>query len=251
MNAAPELIRAETLHARRGTAAHAFRYRVDYVLIDPEGDAPGPRLFSRNRFNLASVDDRAHGGPRGAGTGAAWARAVLSAAGAPQGLALRLLTQPRILGFWFTPVSFWLAFDGSALVAVIAEVNNTFGERHSYLCAHPGFVPIRPADTLRTRKIFHVSPFQDLSGSYRFSFDIDSRRIAIRITLENGAEGVFATLGGPRVPLTDAALLGAALRRPLGPLRTLALIYWHALRLKLLRVPYRSKPLPPDSEVSR
>ncbi|MBI1220895.1 MAG: DUF1365 family protein [Rhodobacteraceae bacterium] len=250
MTAWPEFVAAETVHARRGATRNAFRYRVDFVLIDPDARR-GPMLFSRNAPNLASVHDRTHGGPRGAGAGAVWARRALADAGAPAGLALRLLTQPRFFGFWFNPVSFWLAFDGDALVAAIAEVSNTFGDRHSYLCAHPGFAPIGPQDRLAAQKIFHVSPFQGVSGDYDFAFDITPARIAIRIALKDGAEGVVATLTGPRAPLTNRALIGAALRRPLGPLRTLALIYWRALWLRAKGVRYRSRPLPPDQEISR
>lgn len=247
----PEHVAGVTTHARRGAVSHAFRHRVDYVLIDPDA-AAGPLLFSRNRLNLASVHDRTHGGPRGQGRGAAWAREVLAEAGAPAGLALRLLAQPRIFGFWFNPVSFWLAFrDDGTLAAVIAEVSNTFGQRHSYLCALPGFAPITPEARIEARKLFHVSPFQDVTGGYRFTFDIRPERIAIRILLADGAEGVVATLAGRRAPLTNRALLGAALARPLGPLRVLALIYWHALRLKLKGAAYRPVPTPPQQEVSR
>lgn len=251
MSFAPQLLRAETTHARRGAASHAFQHGVDYVMIDPESTARTPALFSRNRLNLTSVHDRTHGGPRGQGRGAAWAREVLAEAGAPKGLALRLLAQPRFLGYWFNPVSFWLALDGDDLVAVIAEVSNTFGERHSYLCAHPGFTPIGPQDRLTAAKIFHVSPFQDVSGGYEFSFDLKTDRIAFRILLRDGEAGLVATLAGPRAPLTNRAILASAIRRPFGPLRVLALIYWHALRLKAKGIAYRSKPLPPEHEVSR
>lgn len=122
----PEHLAGITTHARRGEIAHVFRHRVDYVLIDPESRS-GPMLFSRNGPNLASVHDRTHGGPRGQGRGAAWARETLQQAGAPGDLTLRLLAQPRFFGFWFDPVSFWLGFaaDGT-LRAVIAEVSNTF-----------------------------------------------------------------------------------------------------------------------------
>jgi len=251
MTAAPEFVRAETTHARRGATRHSFRHSVDYVLIDPESEARGPRLFSRNRLNLVSVLDRMHGGPRGAGRGADWARDVLVVAGAPQGLSLRLLTQPRFLGFWFNPVSFWLAYSYDDLVAVIAEVSNTFGERHSYLCIKEGFAPIRSDDRLTSVKIFHVSPFQDVSGGYEFTFAIAPDRIAIRIVLRDGDEGVVATLAGRREPMTDRVLLASALRRPFGPLRTLALIYWHAFCLKAKGVAYRPKPHAPEHEVSR
>ena len=75
--------------------------------------------------------------------------------------------------------------------------------------------------------------------------------IAIRILLRDGEKGLVATLAGPRAPLTNRAIIASALRRPLGPLRVLALIYWHAFRLKAKGIAYRSKPLPPDHEVSR
>lgn len=246
----PEFIPGHTTHARRGAIKHAFRYAVDFVLIDPE-TARGPILFSRNRANLASVHDRNHGGPRGDGRGAPWARDVLARAGAPRDAQLRLLTQPRVLGFWFNPVSFWLAMRDGALIAVIAEVSNTFGDRHSYLCHNDDFAPITAGQQIHAEKLFHVSPFQDVSGDYAFGFDIRPDRIAIRIVLSDGDEGVIATLKGARQPLSNRALLGAALRRPLGPLRTLALIYVNALRLKLKGAAYRQRPPAPEQEVSR
>ncbi len=83
-----------------------------------------------------------------------------------------LVAQPRVLGFLFNPVSFWLIVDQTDdLRAVIAEVNNTYGQRHSYLCAHDDLRPIRFSDTLTTKKVFYVSPFQDVSGRYDFRFD--------------------------------------------------------------------------------
>ena len=247
-----EFCPGETLHARRGAIGHSFRYHVDYVLIDPESDGPWPRLFSRRGRALAMVHDRDYGGARGDGQGAGWVRRQLARHGAPEGLRLSLLTQPKLLGAGFNPVNFWFAQDESgALRAVIAEVNNTFGDRHSYLCALPDFDPIMAENALTARKIFHVSPFQEIAGIYRFRFDLRSDRIRIRIAHENGDEGVIATLNTTRRPLTSGALLGAALRRPLLPIRTLGLIYWQALRLKLKGARYLSRPAPPDEEISR
>ncbi|MCR8726144.1 DUF1365 domain-containing protein [Frigidibacter sp. ROC022] len=251
MTGGPEHIIGVTTHSRRGAIRHRFRYGVDYVLIDPEASARGPLLFSRSRFNLAAVQDRDHGGPIGAGRGPVWAREVLAAAGLTDpGLTLMLLTQPRFLGFGFNPVSFWLACDGAALIAVIAEVSTPFGDRHSYLCHRPGFAPIGADSRITAPKALHVSPFQQIAGSYEFGFDLTPDRIAIRILHRNGDEGVIATLSGPRATLTNAGLLRAALRRPLGALRTLALIYWQALRLKLKGARYRTRPTPPKSEVT-
>ncbi len=243
---------AEVVHARRGAIRHSFRHRVDFLLLAP-GRARFPALLGRGRFGLMSLTMADHGGPRGAGQGPGWAWDRLAEAGFPRapGDVLALLAQPRALGHGFNPVSFWLVLRGPTLCAAIAEVNNTFGQRHSYLCAHPGFAPILPGDTLTAAKIFHVSPFQDVAGEYRFAFALSEDRVAFRILQADGDEGLAAAMTGPLVPLTNAGLLAAALRRPGGSLRVVALIYWHALRLKLKGARYRPLPAPPEQEISR
>ncbi|WP_372841397.1 DUF1365 domain-containing protein [Phaeovulum sp.] len=251
MTHAPEHMAGVTTHTRRGVVRHGFRYGVDYVLIDAEAGGPGPWLYARNRFNLFSVHDRDHGGPLKAGRGPVWARDVLAAHGlGARKVQLMLLTQPRFLGYAFNPVSFWLAMDGAALIAVIAEVSTPFGDRHSYLCHLPGFAPITREARITAPKALHVSPFQEVKGSYEFTFDIRPDQIAIRILHTNGDEGVLATLSGPLRPLTSGGILRACLRRPLGALRTIILIYWQALRLRLKGARYRTRPTPPETEVS-
>lgn len=238
----PEHIAGVTTHARRGAIRNAFRYGVDYVLIDPEARR-GPFLFARNGFNLASVHDRDHGGPLKAGRGATWARDILSDRGL-RDARLLLLTQPRFLGYQFNPVSFWLAFRGADLVAAICEVNTPFGDRHCYLCHLPGFAPITAEARIEAPKRLHVSPFQDRDGRYSFRFDIRPDRIAIRITHLHGDEGVIATLSGPRKPATSLGLLSGLSRRPAGAVRTIALIHWQALKLKLKGARWRRRPAP-------
>lgn len=245
----PEHIKARTTHSRGGDLSRSFTYSVDYVLIDPE-ERKGPLLFSRNRNNLASVHDKAHGGDPGKGRGAAWAHQVFSEAGL-RSYQLRLLTQPRFLGFIFNPVSFWLAMDGPDLRAVIAEVSNPFGDRHSYLCHNPGFEPISPENTLTAEKNMHVSPYLEVSGDYSFNFNVLDQSILVKILLTQGNQTLFANLRGERRPLTNRAILWAALRRPFGPLRTVALIYWQALKLKLSGASYRTRPAPPKKEITR
>jgi DUF1365 family protein len=152
-----------------------------------------------------------------------------------------LLAQPRTLGHVFNPVSFWLAHDrDGALRAVISEVSNTFGDRHSYLCAHDDHRPITREDTLSAQKIFHVSPFQPIEGGYTFRFDIRDDRIGVWIDYGTGNEGLYATLTGKRAPLSTAAILRASLRRPFGARRVFALIHWQALKLWWKGAPYRA-----------
>jgi len=252
MNGRIDHIAGQTVHARHGAVKNAFRYRVDYICLEPEADCDGPALFSRNRGNLTALHDLDHGGAPKAGCGAAWVREVLAARGLAVDGRILLIAQPRVLGHVFNPVSFWLAHDrGGVLRVVIAEVSNTFGDRHSYLCHHDDLRPITRVDTLRSRKIFHVSPFQPVAGDYAFRFDISDDRIAIRIDFRTGNGGVYATLTGPRGPLTNGAILRACLRRPLGSRRVLGLIHWQALKLWWKGARYRARPKPPVDEVTR
>lgn len=244
-------IAGTTFHGRKGAVSNRFHYSIDYVLLTPD-TAKGPALFSRNRANLAALRDADHGGAPGQGTGTHWVHEVLASHGLPPAARIDLLAQPRLLGHVFNPVSFWLCHDeAGALRAVIAEVSNTFGDRHSYLCHRADHGPITAQDQIEATKIFHVSPFQPVEGSYRFRFDINAERIGIWIDFSAGENGVIATLTGPRKPLTNRTILWACLRRPFGSRRVLALIHWQALRLWWKGAKYRARPLPPKNEVSR
>jgi DUF1365 family protein len=243
-------IRAETFHGRKGPVKNAFRYSVDYVLLDPDRVA-GPGLFSHNRRNLMAVYDADHGGVPGQGRGVCWAREVLVANGLPAERVL-LLAQPRLLGHVFNPVSFWLAYDHLGHPrAVIAEVTNTYGDRHSYLCHREDRAPIGREDTLAATKILHVSPFQPVEGRYDFRFDIRPDRIGIWIDYTTATGGLYTNLIGPREVLTNGGILGSALRRPFGSRRVLALIHWQALKLWVKRVKFNARPTPPTEDISR
>ncbi|WP_420862118.1 DUF1365 domain-containing protein [Algirhabdus cladophorae] len=245
-------ISGTTFHGRHGAIKNAFRYSIDYVLLDAEAPVAAPRLFGRNKGGLASLLDSDHGGLPHEGIGAIWARDVLRTHGLETDGRLMLLAQPRILGHVFNPVSFWLAYDAQdQLRVVIAEVSNTFGDRHSYLCYRDDKAPITAEDTLTAEKIFHVSPFQPIEGGYQFRFDIRADKIGIWIDYSRGNGGLLATLTGPRKPLTNAGILYACLRRPFGSRRVLGLIHWQALKLWAKGARYRPHPKPPGSEVSR
>ncbi|MGR3634453.1 MAG: DUF1365 domain-containing protein [Shimia sp.] len=245
-----EHIQSQSYHARRGAIKNAFKYGIDYVLCDPTS-ITHPRLLSRNHFNLFSVWDHKHGGAINQGRGVAWFRDILEERDAPVAdLRLLLLTQPSFLWTHFNPVSFWIALKDGQLVAFVAEVNNTFGDRHCYFCAHDDFRPIHKSDRISADKLMHVSPFQKVSGRYFFNFEFTDSKIDIRISYENGRDGVMATLSGPRRPATSASLLWAAIRRPFGALRVLTLIHWQALKLYVKKAPFLKKPPGPDVLIS-
>lgn len=245
-------IAGHTFHGRKGDVENVFRYSIDYVLLDAEASVKTPLLFARNRGGLTSLQDSDHGGPPKAGQGAVWVRDVLARHQITGVKGIELLAQPRVLGHVFNPVSFWLCRDAQgALITVIAEVSNTYGDRHSYLCHHPDLRPIAPEDRLSATKIFHVSPFQPIEGAYTFRFDITDDRVGIWIDYAQGEGGLIATLSGRRKPLSNLGILAALLRRPFGARRVLALIHWQALKLWWKGALFRNRPLPPEKEISR
>lgn len=245
-------IAAQTYHGRRGAIKNAFRYSIDYVMVDAEADVASPSLFSRNVGNLMSLHDSDHGGAPKHGKGAAWVREILKAHNITDANRIALLAQPRVLGHVFNPVSFWLCYDQEdALTTVIAEVTNTFGDRHSYLCRHEDGREIIKSETISAKKLLHVSPFQPVEGGYVFRFDIQRGSIGIWIDYSRGNGGLIATLTGERKPISNSTIIKAALRRPFGSRRVLALIHWQAIKLWFKGATFRSQPEPPADEISR
>ena len=238
-------IAGHTFHGRRGPVRNDFRYSIDYVLLDAEAETKAPGLFGRNRAGLMALHDRDHGGAPKAGSGASWVRDVLAAHNISLNGPIKLLAQPRVLGHVFNPVSFWLCYHDNKLCAVIAEVTNTFGDRHSYLCAHDDLREITKAETLSAKKIMHVSPFQPIEGGYVFRFDVSDDHVHIIIDYSRGNGGVIATLKGDVRPLTTLGMFKAALRRPFGSRRVLTLIHWPALKLWWKGATFRRQPPAP------
>jgi DUF1365 family protein len=158
---------------------------------------------------------------------------------------------PRVLGHAFKPVSFWHALraDGS-LRATVAEVNNTFGERHFYVLDGA-----RWGHTHRAEKAFHVSPFCGVSGQYAFRFLCTTRhgqaRSVVRIDHTQGQATLLQTsISGHMAPATPAALRRAFWAHPVQSWAVTARIHWQALRLWLKGVPVHTKPAPPGHSVS-
>ena len=149
-------------------------------------------------------------------------------------------------------MSFWYCHraDGS-LRAIVAEVNNTFGQRHCYLLDAP-----RYGAELHADKVFHVSPFCDVAGNYRFRFMRTERggqaHTVVRID-HHDDQGVLlqTSVSGTLAPITRQSLRRALWGYPAMTLATIARIHWHALHLWAKRVGFRSLPAPPASSVTR
>jgi DUF1365 family protein len=238
------LFAGHVVHRRTRPKRHRLRYSVFYLALNLE-EAPAVgaalRLFSVNRFNLFSFHERDHG--EGSSLPLVeQIRAKLRAAGLDADGAIVLMTMPRLLGYAFNPLSVYFCYrkDG-ALTAILYEVNNTFGQRHTYL------IPAIPdADGLvrqESAKSLYVSPFLDTNMSYAFVTAPPKERVAISITARD-AQGpvLIARLSANRIPLADRALLHALLAYPFLTLKVVAAIHWEALRLWLKGVRPTARP---------
>lgn len=246
------VLHGKTWHARRDGPENAFAYAVDYLLLRLEpACARLPAPFGLGRFGPLAYADRDHGDGKGAAV--EWAKRRAARHGLPEEAMAEvwLLTQPRRFGYVFNPVSFWFFRDAAGEArAVLAEVNNTYGDRHAYFCACPGFAPIGAETRIVRPKRFHVSPFQTIAGDYAFRFRLIAGRIAIVIDHRRGDGGMFATLEGAFAPLDRRAVFTLLTRRPLGAFRVFALIHWQAIKLALKGATFRRRPPPPTEETT-
>lgn len=251
MNAVRALLgTGEVRHRRLRPASNAFSYPTTFVLLPLRTlrHTPDPAV-RRNRLGWLSFHDRDHGD--GGHDALAWFEDLLAREGVRDADGeVWLHTYPRVLGYAFKPVSFWYAHraDGS-LAAVMAEVNNTFGERHCYLLEGPGLGWGRE---LAARKVFHVSPFCRVQGDYRFRFMRTADRTVVRIDHDDADGPLLQTsVSGRLQPLTATAARAAVWRSPLMTVAVVARIHWQALRLAIKRVPFFSKPAPPEVLITR
>ena len=162
---------------------------------------------------------------------------------------------PRMLGYAFNPVSFWVAHDRHGTVrAVLAQVSNTFGERHDYLVAHGDGRPIASGEAMEARKVFHVSPFCEVTGRYVFRFGFGPGRWLARIDYfddDSPTPLIETWISGRAETLSRASVRSLAWRYRWFTLLVVARIHWQALRLWWKRVPYFTKPAPPESALTR
>jgi DUF1365 family protein len=224
------------VHARRTPTRHVFRYPISYWLFDLDELAELERrlrLFSVNARNLVSLRDRDHFD----GT-MPLKQAVLDLAGDPTIERVLMLTQPRVAGYVFNPVSFcWCYRHDGSLACMVAELNNTFGERLPEVLRGPDL-------RYEHRKRLHVSPFFGLDQSYEYAFSQPGDEVWARIHVrdDDGGRPLTAVLHGRRRELTNGSLASLLLRYPLQPLQVTALIHFEALRLWRRRVPFHHKP---------
>ncbi len=227
------------MHARRSPRVNVFRYPVYMTLLDLDELAELDRdlpLFGWNRPAVATYRDGDHLDPR--------ALLVEHGVDLGPGGRLELLTNLRVLGYVFNPVSFWWCYRGDGeLAAIVAEVNNTFGERLPYVLLPGDEASRNGRRRWETDKRIHVSPFMSMEQTYTWWCSEPGERIAVRMDVhEEGRSDFHATLVARRVELTPASLRSVLVRYPLQPAKVISLIHWQALKLWAKRTPVFRKP---------
>lgn len=244
------LYQGNVKHARLDPLRHSFSYRVFYGLFDIdelESLDRDLRWFSIDRFNLVGFNRGDHGPADGSAL-RPWVEDVLEGAGVGlEGGPIYLLAMPRILGHVFNPLAIWYCYGpDDDLRAVIHEVRNTFGDRHCYV------VPVEPESlSHRFDKELHVSPFNGMDQSYRFSLTEPGERLTVSIEQSEGNQPVLrAGMALSRLPTTDSVLLRLFFTHPLVTVKVVVAIHWQALRLWLKGATFHRRPQPSRHTIS-
>jgi DUF1365 family protein len=251
-------------HSRLRPAQNSFVYPTYFLLLPMRAmrDAAAPAAntaLAWNRRAALSFFDHDHGDGRGPAEGGAlgWLDDMLHREGITDATGeVWLHCYPRVLGYTFKPVSFWYCHraaddDGGSLRAIVAEVNNTFGERHCYLLDTPKY-----GAELSASKVFHVSPFLKVEGRYRFRFmravHAGVEKTVARVDYDDSDGPVLQTsVSGTLEPVTSSSIRKAVWRHPAMTLGVAFHIHLQALRLWLKRVKFIPKPARPDHFLTR
>ncbi|MBT2487198.1 DUF1365 domain-containing protein [Streptomyces sp. ISL-96] len=231
---APALYDCVISHARTTPMRHSFRHRTYMWLVDLDRIPVLPRPLRP----LARFDPRDHFG----GT-APSIRDGLNTYLADEGVRLDggqvlMLAHARVLGYVFNPITvYWCHDRTGALVCVVTEVHNTYGQRHCYL------LRTDEGGRAEVAKDFYVSPFFPVDGTYRMRLPVPSRQLDLTVQLRRGEGSPFtATVRGTHRPATARRLLGASLRRPWSTAAVFAGIRRHGVHLLLRGLPVQPRP---------
>ncbi|MGH3506203.1 MAG: DUF1365 domain-containing protein [Nocardioidaceae bacterium] len=225
----PAVVRGEVRHARFHPIEHSFRYRTHQWLVD----ADAPDVLPRRWGWLASFRAADHLGDRTGEIGEN-VRAFLRERGVNwTAHRIFMLTNARTFGYVFDPLSvFWVFDSAGRLEGVMAEVHNTYGERHGYV------VRLDDRGSAATGKELYVSPFFGVFGDYQLKFVLEGDKVGVFVTLRQQGRVVFtgSFVGRPQ-PVSTGRAARVALTSPLMPQRVMALIKLHGVWLWLRRLP--------------
>lgn len=258
-NDALELCRGRVMHARLRPFVHRFVYRVFCIRLRVDQLSILSRfnswLFGIDKKRIVSFQSRDHGARDGSDL-MTWLSAALHESGISLQMgAVWLQCFPRVFGYVFNPVSFWHVHDQQgALRVLVAEVNNTFGQRHQYVLTASNLGVIESDTVLECHKIFHVSPFCDVEGVYRFTSSQHGKQARMAIDYFDAP-----TLAQPLLktaivvqaqPFSTRALVFSLLSMPVMTFGVMLRIHWQAFKLWRQGAKYHAVPPLPKNEVS-
>jgi DUF1365 family protein len=250
-----KLLKAQIYHKRYAPKIYDFMHKSFFIFMDIDfiNENPKRKFFSLNSLNLFSLYFKDYGhkkfqNPKEYILGILTDHKIdISKIDK-----IFLLTMPRIFGYVFNPVSFWLCFNNDGkLILSIAEVNNTFGEKHSYLCFKDDLEPFSPEDIVTKNKIFHVSPFFEVKGKYDFRYKIEQRKIKITINYKESDKLSLSTyIDGNFEDFTDKNIIKYIFIYNFMTIKVIILIHYHAIRLWIKKIKFFRKPIKPTKDIS-
>ncbi|MFC0180056.1 DUF1365 domain-containing protein [Thorsellia kenyensis] len=252
-----KVLNAEVMHKRFLPKVNAFKYHVYYLSLPLELiDNASKRTelpIGQHHYNRHSFNPKDHG-YRDERSLKQWAHDLLAKYECPLYEDITLICMPRIFGYVFNPVSFWVCKDENKNIkTIICEVNNTFGQTHTYVCLPPitsqskhdkNQGNIEPCIWINADKCFHVSPFLPREGKYLFRFDITDDLLYINIDYydKDNNKMLVTSLKGNFSSLTKKNLNKAFWRSPLVTLKAITLIHYQAIKLLFKKITFHKLP---------
>jgi uncharacterized protein len=241
------LYASEVVHVRTQPVRHMLRMKLFYIWLDLDRLADmNLRLFSYNRFNLFSISDKKWGKRDGSPLAQHIRQRAEAASGTGSAQSIRMLCLPALFGRVFNPITCYYCFDNNnQLRTMIFEVNNTFGDSHSYVVRSENL-------NSANEKRLHVSPFNLVEGFYKFKTPVPHEALHMGVQLfTQGSLTLNTWVNGKHKPLTDFNLIKAFLRMPLLPLQVLFGIHWQAFKLWRKGMKINATPPAPDQSFTQ
>lgn len=237
------ILRATVGHTRHIKAHNTFSYKVFYTRVSVlKEKVKYPFFFSIDKWNLLSLATKMHG-KKDASSWYSWVETELSKVGAPfdhQTCQVYLISHPRLFGYAFNPISYWLIHNESGdLYCVITEVRNTFKQYHNYILHHSDYRSIKTDDVFRADKNLYVSPFNSVEGHYEFTFEHTEEKFKSVINYYTEDGHVLNTyMGGHFFPITNTEILKTIFLYPAMTLLVVTRIHWQAVKLWYKKVSF-------------
>lgn len=242
----PLLLKGKIMHHRFFPKINHFQYNSHYIAFAlSKIDNLKTTFFSLNKFNLFSLNKADYGDKKSDNLGK-WINKILHENKINNIAEIILVTHPRFVGYVFNPVSFWLCLDkNNNLIAVLSEVTNTCGQKHSYLCFKTSLDPINSDEWLDAKKTFYVSPFMKIEGNYKFRFEYKQNQLNFFINyLVDNKLKLSTSLKCDFEIFNNKNLLNILFKMPFFTLKTVILIHYQALKLYLKSIKYYKYPKP-------